>query len=273
MNKAVILKHHVPVAGTWNELNRTQLLRLMRVLLTPKASPEDVDTRLVSILLQLWKRPLLAGTMLRMPLLDVATLRLLTRAFLQQPVQLTRQLLPQVHTGPAAWRTAWHGPLDQLAGLTFEEWIAAEDAYFRHRQGQPGQLQRLVAVLYRPAANRPQPNGDRREPFSQYSVEARALVLAELRDEHRQAILFFYDSCRSSIIARFSDLFPGKEFDDDPATKPVNPTRNYLMLMRELAGSPDRFELIGQQPLSNIFFDLNERIAESHQAALEPDHD
>jgi hypothetical protein len=235
------------------------------VLLRPGLTEEVAETRLVAILLQLWHRPQLAGQLLRIPLLDVASLRLLTRAFLRQPVQLTAQLLPIIRPG---YSRHLHGPGDQLAGLTYAEWIAAENWYFRYRQSKdPAHLQQLIATLYRPRTWQRQPNGDRRQAYNPHTVERRAREVAQLPAATQQAILFYYDSCRSSIISRYAELFPGKQYDDDPDPAPVNPTRNYLQLLRELAGSPDRFQIIGDQDVHNVFFDLNERIAQANREA------
>ena len=264
MNLAVIKSHRILVAGKWNELSEDQLLRVMNVFLTPDATPEFIETRLVATLLQLWRRPKLAGVLRTMDLENVAELRRLTQAFLQAPVKLTKQLIPRLDPGPLAWPRHYYGPGDMLAGVNFTEWIAAENAYFRYRQGDAAQLLRLVAILYRPGGPR-QENGDRREAYSQFRVEDRMLQLsARLKPEVAQAVLYYYNSCRTQKIAANPDLFPGKEYADDPDPVATNPTRNYQLLLRELAGTPDRFDLIGQQPVDNVFFDLNERVAESH---------
>jgi hypothetical protein len=270
MNKAFINNQSVETAGKWNELTGEQLRRLMVVFLTPDATEEYVETRLVAILLQLWKRPQLAGVMLKMPLLEVATLRLLTRAFLQQPVELTKQLLPKLR--PMGLGRTLYGPLDGLAGLSFEEWISCENHYFNFREHKKTvDLQRLVAVLYRHRRRSPLANGDQREDFNQHTVESRAQLLQQLPQTELQAVLFFYDSCRTHLVKRAPELFPGREWDDEPAPVATNPTRNYMLMLRELAGSPDRFDVIGKQPVANVFFDLNQRILDANalQAAID----
>lgn len=265
MNKAFITGHCVPVAGNWNELTREQLLRLMQVLQRPGVTDDEVNTRLVAILLQLWKRPHLAGIMRRMPLLDVATLRLLTRAFLDQPVQLTKQLLPTLTYNKMF---TVYGPGDNLTGFTYEEWIAAEGAYFQYREGgKPEHLAQLLAVLYRPGRRKAQPNGDRREEYNQYTLDARAAQLAKLPAHMRLAVWFYYDSCRAVLMRQNPDLFKGKEYDDDPDPVPTNPTRNYLELLDELAGSPVHYDATGKQPVQNIFFSLNKKIGDADRRA------
>jgi hypothetical protein len=226
----------------------------------------------VCILMRLykWNSPRLTWRFIRMPLLDLSEFVQLTDFLIQEQAQLTKQLLPKIWP---RYRT-WYGPGDLLEGLTFAEWIDAEAAVFSYRQTKKEcYLNRLVAVLYRPGQQAPNPaTGDRRPPYVQHELEARSEQAARLSIDVRRAILVYYDGCRQFYINNYPEVFSVGDDDEPQADKtPTSPAPAYLRILRDLAGSPDRFEVMGQQPVGNIFFDLSERVkqVEAREKQLE----
>ncbi len=266
MNKAHFGARQLQLPATWNELSRRQVLHTAKVLFMP-ASESLLQARLICVLLQLRTNPRLAWQMIKMPLLDLEQFRQLTDFLIKAPANLTRQLLPTIR--PNFWRAPWHGPGDRLAGLTFTEWIDAETAVYQYRQtNYLHHLNRLVAILYRPGKAAPD---QARPPYVQHTLPQRTLEAAQLPLHVRQAILLYYDSCRRFYIDAYPEVFASEDeldLDDPllaarPPAKPENPGPVYLRILRQLAGRPDRFTTMGQQPLNNIFFDLAERVKEA----------
>jgi hypothetical protein len=263
-------KRH-PVAGKWNELNREQLLRIMAVLFSPATEPQ-LQAKLLPILLELrkWKNRRMLWQCYRMPLLDAADCTQLVEFLISHPVALTKQLLPSIR--PTWYARPWYGPGDMLAGLTFAEWIDAETTLYQYRMSKkPQHLHRLVAILYRPGRREPHPStGDRRLAYTTHQLDARTAEAAKLAPAVHQAILVYYDSCRQVLIQQHPDVFndPDDDDADNPdrvAPPPQNPAPAYLRILRELANTPDRFEVIGQQPIGNILFDVASRIQQTNE--------
>ena len=273
MNNVYVKGRRWPVAGQWNELTPRQLLRVVHVLFRPLGQA-DLETRLVAILMQTYRlsRPRLAWQLIRMPLTELIECRPLVHFLLEQKAQLTRQLLPRVRA--RWWLRPWYGPGDYLQGLTFSEWIDAEAAVFRFRQTQrPEHLNQLVAVLYRPGRRQPDAStGDRRPVYAQHEVATRAQLAGQLPLDVRRAILLYYDSCRHFYIEQFPEVFSGGGEEDAPAATEQNPAPAYLRILREMAGSPDKFDVMGRQPIGNILFDLAERIKQAEKATT-PSHE
>ena len=267
MNRAILPTGTVNVPATWNELTPAQVLRAVHVLFTP-ASEADLQARLICVLLNLWKHPRRAWLFIRMAWLDIEQFRRLTHFLIHEQARLCVQKFPRLRV--RWWRRPWYGPGDVLQGLTFTEWIDAEAALFRFRQTQDVQhLNRLVAVLYRPGRQAPDAStGDRRPPYAQHELAARTLLAGQLPLDVRRAILMYYDGCRQVYIEQFPEVFDGTA-DDDPEQAPrapENPGPAYMRILRELAASPEKFDIIGRQSIGNILFDLSERV--KHAAEL-----
>ena len=263
MKNTHIYGRQYQVASTWNELTTAQLLRVVHVLFQP-ATLEYLQSRLIPVLMQLWRRPRLAWQFQRMALLDVGEFIPLTE-FLLEPIALTKQLLPHVRRRP--WCRRWYGPGDMLAGLTFTEWIDAEAALYVYRKNQADKfLNRLVAILYRPGRLLgASATGDRRQAYHQHEVEQRTLQAEQLPVDTRHAILLYYEGCRRQLIARHPEVFQVAEEAEQPATPKAseNPAPAYLRILRELAQGAEKYEVIGQQPIGNIMYELTERIKQA----------
>ena len=102
----------------------------------------------------------------------------------------------------------YYAPGTALSNLRMLELIKA-DSYLDlfQRTGKEEFLNKLIAVLYRPAAQEPAAY-DVREKFDSSTVEARAEALSTIRNEHKQVILFNYVECWKVVLKQNAALFP-----------------------------------------------------------------
>jgi hypothetical protein len=107
------------------------------------------------------------------------------------------------------------GPADSLTNILFHEYIFAETYLVEYSKTQIDKyLDMLIAVLWREQDPKYNPedisfNGDRRKPFNDFQVEARAKAISKLDKATKQAILFFYDGCRNYLRVKFKEVFEG----------------------------------------------------------------
>lgn len=102
----------------------------------------------------------------------------------------------------------YHAPANLLANVRMLELIKA-DIYLDLFQNTGNELflDKLIATLYRPAAQAPSEH-DIREKFSTGTVDARAKSLATISKEYKHVILFNYVECWKVILKQNGALFP-----------------------------------------------------------------
>lgn len=124
---------------------------------------------------------------------------------------LTKNLIPSFKINGVEY----FGPADSLTNLLFHEYIFAETNLVEHSKTQNEKyLDALIAVLWREQDENYNPNditftGDRRKPFNDFQVDARAKAISKLDKVTKQAILFFYDGCRNYLRVKFKEVFEG----------------------------------------------------------------
>jgi len=110
----------------------------------------------------------------------------------------------------------YYAPSDGLENLTFLELCVTFSLFEQFIQDYDEDvLSELLAVLYRLSKPETKENkrsgyhGDRRQPYLHHEslVPARAKKMAHLPMPVRQLLLFWFASCRQSIIERFPELF------------------------------------------------------------------
>lgn len=102
-----------------------------------------------------------------------------------------KNLLPKVRSG---WRV-YHGPGDALLNVTFGEYMVAYDFYRRYMMDKEERdLNALCAVLYRPKRKRGV-GDDCREEFNVHECVRRAGRFSRLSFEERFVILSWFSSC------------------------------------------------------------------------------
>ena len=146
---------------------------------------------------------------------------------------------------------SYYGPPDELAGFTGLEWILADDAYLRYREGDEPALDTLVAVLYRPAACNAKPGTvDPREEFNPDLVDTRAKFIAQMDHIEKIVILRFYESCRYEWEQTYNRVFSGSESNAE----------NYgwaeVFLAMAENGSLGKLDDVEKAPITTIFLKM-----------------
>jgi hypothetical protein len=141
------------------------------------------------------------------------------------------------------------------AEAQLRKWVASQ---------APADLDRLVAVLYRPRRAfhwlrklSPEFNGDGRQVFNEKTVAARARRVARLPLAQRHAVLLYYLGCRAALERAYPHLFSG----DEGNGKDLNP---WLTLIGRLPN--DKFgdiAQIGLRPLHTVLLFTNQFIRDA----------
>jgi hypothetical protein len=122
--------------------------------------------------------------------------------------QLVLDALPSFRAGQKELKAVLYAPADGLANITGEEMAYLFDQYERYtREPVPASADRLIAMLYRKGKTETEElleenwHGDRRQPFNEHSLDARASLLGgQLDPMARNLLLFWFLSCRLAII-------------------------------------------------------------------------
>ena len=130
---------------------------------------------------------------------------------------LTKNLIPEIKINGITY----YGPADSLTNILFHEYIVTETNLVNYYQTQDEKfLNNLIAALYREEDPQYNPtdiafSGDRRKPFNDFQIEARANAISKLDPKIKQAILFFYDGCRNYLKICFPEVFEGSGSGDN----------------------------------------------------------
>lgn len=107
--------------------------------------------------------------------------------------------------------------------ITADEFNFADTWYTRYKNtGEVKYLDNLIAVIYRPGrlwfnSKNPANKADRRQPFSNKTVDWRIPLIASLPFDIKLSIVLWYEGCRSMIKDRCPSLFSGE--NEDSASK------------------------------------------------------
>ncbi len=255
MNQALIGRRTYLVPGRFAELSSAQYLAVVQLLHAQLARPA-LKVRLTMVLLDVRRRPRLFAQLWRLRDAQRHELTALADFCLQEP-RFTKQLLPVLRVPGRLTRL--HGPADAWGNLTFAEFIQAEGHFFdaQRQPEQPRHLDLLVATLYRPAGG--SDPADPRQAFEARAVAGRLPLVARLPLHVRQAVQFWYASCRQAYVRKYTGtLFEAPKPGD--GRRPADPRETWREILAEQAGSPVSYDEYGRQPLPNIFFDLDLRI-------------
>lgn len=122
---------------------------------------------------------------------------------------LTKNLFPKFRM---LWKT-FYGPANSCYNVSVHEFLLAEtmlDAF--HRSKNPKYLRQMAAILYRSQVkpyrpNHPGYNGDRREPFNDFTFQRRARWFRFLSQNKLQAVYIFFAGCRNALVEKHPFLF------------------------------------------------------------------
>jgi hypothetical protein len=254
------------VATAWNELSPRQLLRITRLHGQPFASDRALEDAFRRVLLQVPGRVLA-----KLNGVQRSELRhLVPVAFLRNPSEaspLTEQLLP--HLTRPLWRDPlqrrYYGPRANFRNLRFAEFMFADAFFLRYlKTNDETQLDRLVAVLYRPqrryyAPNSPSYGGDRREDFNENLLDARAKRLAAVPHHVKYAVMLWYRGCRKALESRFEYVFTA---DNNNTAS----TGGWSDVLHQLAGSVHHIDATAEQFLPTVLREMNRTLKQAEEA-------
>jgi hypothetical protein len=157
--------------------------------------------------------------------------------------KLSKQLIPEVKAGGKTF----YGPADGLSNILFHEYIHTETFYANYVKKQNvsssseayRELDKLIAVLYREQVKNYDPhaldyNGDRREPFNDWLIDSRSLLISKLSLTTKNAILLYYTGCVNLIQLRFPEVFTPDSKPPAPDSKLNNTFINMMKLVTAL---------------------------------------
>lgn len=211
--QTIQLKHHnkskpveLTVPRSWNELSNKQLIQAAKVL--GAALPRDeMRMRLLTVLVNVPWYSLRAYWWWFQLDEDALPDLLSLTDFLFESNDLTDWKIKWVKPFGSP---ALYGPFNRLSNITLHEFSYADTAFNAYLETEDQhQLNKLIAVLYRPAVDHSA--NDPREPFDQYKLEKRARKIARLSWPVRLAILYNWIGCRSMITDMFPKIFSQKD--------------------------------------------------------------
>jgi hypothetical protein len=123
--------------------------------------------------------------------------------------ELTKNLVPFISHG----FRKYYGPADRLFNLKFDEYLLCETNLSNYLKSQSEKdLNKLVATLYRLEDTEYNPEkhtyrGDRREPFNDHLINARALKFRKLSPVIKISVLLYYQGCQKFLEIQFPNAF------------------------------------------------------------------
>lgn len=175
---------------------------------------------------------------------------------------LTRNPYPTISYRDAHNRQRqWYGPANGLENLTIYE-LSAAFTYFESylKDQDPDQALRLLALLWRPGKPATKKlraqayGGDRRLPYLDYeaTVELRVPHVRRIPPLVRNLLLFWFASCRQTIIGAYPNIFDADQ-PDSPHLERVGNDYGWGGLLLSLAGGIVHLRQIADQAWQNAF--------------------
>jgi hypothetical protein len=113
-----------------------------------------------------------------------------------------------------------YGPKSELINLCLSEFHFTENAYSDYVSTKEIDfLNQLCAILYRPAKHgydfKKDLEGDCRQPFNANAIAYYSTITAKWPMAVKQAILLFYDGCRSHLVKEYPEIFNAGSSSND----------------------------------------------------------
>jgi hypothetical protein len=108
-----------------------------------------------------------------------------------------------------------YGPANRFYNVRFGEFIAADNFFRRWMATKQDEfLDKLIAVLYRPADRNEKPDsrnfhGDRRQPFNEHNINSRAKQVSRISPVVKMAVALWYNGCLHHLSVNFPHCFGG----------------------------------------------------------------
>lgn len=205
------------IAKSWNELNEWQLKKIAKVMF----SDSNKKTELLLIVSYLFiQKPTFKNVFKFFRLLfqvPFSSLKTYTD-FLYTETDLTK--FPKKIKG-------LYGPSDRLANLTIEEFTYADLFFYNWTQKRDtDNLNRLVAVLYRPKGSKQTKHIDARKPFIKEELRLHASIVEKIPQDVKLTILMAFQGSRERMRNRYTHVFSkggaSKQSTYAPFTKIIN---------------------------------------------------
>jgi hypothetical protein len=245
----------------WNELNRQQLIGLVRIWSTV---PEDATEMLIDIKrLETVKLFLNVSDLVfrKIRAFEFAELFPLVNWITEKPkVELNKQLIPYFWAG----FRKYHGPKVGLNTSTFNEFIYCDTQFINYAEKKDEHFAyMLVAAMYRRERKdlrefmeSPEWDGDVREPLVPSTVEARAKFLKRwMCPDTAKAIVYFYWGFRNTNLLTFKTLF--KEPKEGAPAKKKNPLGWFETRLEISGGKFGNFKETGEANWRTIIVDMH----------------
>lgn len=201
--------HKAKLHSNWNELNRSQLIKLAGLIHEDHPSIYHFRMKVLKLLLNL--------STLQVLMIDAAYWVELYPyiKWIEEENQLTdnKVLIIKSSVGKL------YGPVGNFETLTAKEWTEADEAFLDfHQTKQQTDLDRLVAILYRPRQKGLKPSApdfenDYRIPFNEFQVAKRSFALKTIPPNIKLAVLLWYQGCRLEWEGVFERVFKGAQSD------------------------------------------------------------
>jgi hypothetical protein len=256
MREAYFRRWSYSIPDEWNELNRKQLLAVIKVMYDEKGD----DRGLLLLFRALARIPWWQFFMMRSPNLLEAAYD--ATAFLFQENKLTKNIL--------TFYKGFAGPADQLTNVKMGEFCFSEFYYLQYKtNNETKPLDRLVATLYRPRKHwlfynyRKNFEGDYRKPFSPHTIMYYSENISKWPLHIKHAIFQFYEGARAEKIASNPRVFESSTGEES--------LYGLWSVMRSVAKSGHFGDLdkVQDQYVDTLLMELNETVVEAERIEME----
>lgn len=241
MNKAFVNEKEYQVPGTWKELSYNQKYALLKIRFQPNAdSLEDRHLRAVPILLQVspWKRfKLWYLYWWKMGFEDIETFFPLAEPFMEGEIPLPFEKLKR-------GEKVLFPPEQFNFDFTFAEYVKIESIL---KGAEPDKERKIAAVLYREKDKQGE-----RAVYSEKEIQGNEALFKPW--EARAITRYALQHINKIVAGYLGSVFKKKEES--------KPTRDYTWTdaYMDIAKTADRLEVVGQQPLIAVFFQIKRDI-------------
>jgi len=243
--------------GSWDELTREQFVDIISVIQKDYITESDNIFIINSIL-----------GMKKLPLFNFPDrLNDLNRFIFEIKEPFSKVFIRDIF----ATRIKLYGPQDEFNNVKIGEFSFSDTYFLRYiKHHQPADLNRMIAVLYRPEGkffqeDSPEYTGDIREKFNENIIEYRARLVDYIPRREKQAILFNYRIIRKWIESKYPHVFP-QNGDEQAMTIKLGKSDEpgWDKFLRSLCnGDITKLDLVADQYLHNVLAEANDAILES----------
>jgi hypothetical protein len=244
-----IQDRYFTIPTSWNELSRSQFLRVNKIIFSG-TTVLRANMRILRVLMGIS----------RYRFRRIHVLYLEEFLYLAEPFYKTNDLT--VNLLPVFRRR--YGPESDFDNLTGAEFIFTEAYHSEHLSDQSQKsLNKLIGILYRKSKpdydQKKNPEGDVRERFNKNLVNYYAGRVASWPDHVKKGIFTWYTGCRISLTKGNPKIFGGGSGEA--------PQYGMWSIMRNIAekGNHGTFERIEGMLIKEMMMELNEMIDEAER--------